>query len=190
MSFGYEQKDLVNYNTLLASLQDAAQRGVLLFAAASNSGARLPRAFPAREYNHVIACHATNFNGKRCDFSPEPFKSTKNFSTIGEAVKVAWLRSNDPGAFEYRSGTSYATPIMAGIAAFLLTYGRLRFPAEAECMKSLRIMELLLGRVAQRGPELALPGGYYWIQLSRQMDNLFGSEESYIDKEIIRIINS
>jgi hypothetical protein len=55
-----------------------------------------------------------------------------NFLTLGEAVESAWPRALSEMPWTKRkSGTSFATPIAAGIAAFLLMYAWQALPEEA-----------------------------------------------------------
>jgi hypothetical protein len=86
----------------------------MIFAAASNDGGNDSLAFPARE-DQVICIGSTDGEGNKSNFTPAPHVYNK-FSTIGEAVKSSW-----PGGENQRkSGTSYATPIAAGIAALVM----------------------------------------------------------------------
>ncbi|PGG96608.1 hypothetical protein AJ80_09809 [Polytolypa hystricis UAMH7299] len=126
MSFGWPTQDVPGYETLKASIRDAYSK-TLLFAAASNEGANRRRAFPARQ-REVICIHATDANGQPSRFNPSNLQDDNNFATMGEAIESAWpkllcLESND-AYIAYRTGTSFATPIAAGIAAFLIQYGK------------------------------------------------------------------
>jgi hypothetical protein len=100
--------------------------GKLIFAAASNSGGNGDRACPACEFG-VFAIHATDENGDgvrrmnppRC---PEP---NDNFSTLGSKIDSFWN-----GHDVHISGTSFATPIAAAMAANALEYARCKLTKE------------------------------------------------------------
>jgi len=97
-----------------------------------NSGANLDRAYPAR-HDEVICIHSVDANGNRSKFSPTASTSDDNFATIGEAVESTWplgLCDGQGQNYLYKSGTSFATPIAVGIAAFLLEYSKLHLSPE------------------------------------------------------------
>ena len=117
MSFGFPTRTL-DLEPVRRAIVDAAAKDILIFAAASNGGGNDGLAFPARE-DQVICIGSTDGEGNKSDFTPGPHVC-KNFSTLGEAVKSSW-----PGGTNQRkSGTSYATPIAAGIAALVLDFMR------------------------------------------------------------------
>ncbi|TQN65315.1 Subtilisin DY, partial [Colletotrichum shisoi] len=89
MSFGFPDRDIEGYVELENALQNAYANNVVLFAAASNSGGKLGRSFPARE-PEVIAVHATDANGNRSHFSQTATDYDINLATVGEAVESAW----------------------------------------------------------------------------------------------------
>lgn len=202
MSFGFPTRMIDGYDELEHAIKHAYYRDVLLFAAASNSGGQLGRAFPAREAN-VICVHSTDARGNRSPFSPTAVPQDVNLATVGEAVSSAWpmhLCSGDghaagdegeDGIFSaVKSGTSYATPVMAGIAAFLLLYARLRLPASASLLKIRSRMIMLLQRIAQKGQGGGLRDGYYFVDVSLYADSLFGKDKALIDQTIKDILNS
>jgi subtilisin family serine protease len=174
MSFGFPDRNIDNYSSLEKSIEKAHTSHRLLFAAASNSGANLERAYPARQ-EEVICVHSTNSNGNRSDFSPTAMHG-HNFATIGEAVGSAWPPSlTEEGAGDvYKSGTSFATPIAASIGAFLLQFARLHFTAEkAQELKKSSRMKAVLEAIAKKN----LRDGYEYIELSLYGDNFFGKED-------------
>lgn len=140
----------------------------------------------------MICVHSTDTLGTPSGFSPTPERDNLNFATVGESIESAWPMQlcNDTTTpqryFKSRSGTSYATPIMAGIAAFLLQYARLHLPEkDAFKLKKKEKMEGLLKRCANRGPNYAPRGGYYYVELSLYDHNLFGRELDRINEEIL-----
>lgn len=194
MSFGWPSSDFDGYDVLESAIHRAYGKKVLLFAAASNSGGRLGRAYPASS-SQVICVHSTDTLGNASAFSPTAQPFTLNFATVGESVESAWpiLLCNDKSTpqnyVKSRSGTSYATPIMAGIAAFLLQYARLHIPAEeALKFKSKENMEALLKRCAERGPNYAIRDEYFYIELSLNRHNLFGGKLDDINYEISKCL--
>ncbi|KAH7025646.1 uncharacterized protein B0I36DRAFT_293233 [Microdochium trichocladiopsis] len=192
MSFGFPSRDIEGYSELERALKQAAYEDVLVFAAASNSGGRLGRAFPARERN-VICVHSTDNLG-----NPSPFSPTAqgiSLATVGEAVKAAWPSHLCPAdAVEdttHKSGTSFATPIMVGIAATLMLYARLNLSSvQAAALKQQQQMENLLCRVATKTPGAPLRGGYHFVDMSLYGDSLFGKEKAYIDATIEDVLRS
>lgn len=129
MSFGFRKEVLVGNKRVIsdAILEAVQKRGydILFFAAAANDGANEREMFPA-SHEFVFSIRGTNSGGYFQDFNPPPdFDGPTVFGTLGQDVPSAWL-SNYPDEV-YKSGTSVATPIAAGIAATILGYARFRF---------------------------------------------------------------
>ncbi|KAL7928237.1 peptidase S8/S53 domain-containing protein [Trichoderma chlorosporum] len=194
LSFGWPSTDFEGYDELEDAIDRAYGKKVLIFAAASNSGGRLGRAYPASS-SQVICVHSTNTLGTPSDFSPTAEPDNLNFATVGESVESAWPMllchdlTNPQRYVKSRSGTSYATPIMAGIAAFLLQYARLHLPEKASsALKRKEKMEALLKRCAERGPNYAPRGKYYYVELSLNQHNMFGRELDRINIEFLETL--
>lgn len=137
MSFGYKE--------VIPKIQDAiahaCSQRVIMLAAAANYGGNHKIAYPANQTESVICIHSTDGNGTPSSFTPPASDSDMNFAVLGEAVQSAWPKALPPirripplppyGKTTLRkAGTSFATPIAAGIAATLLHYAKTKFPAD------------------------------------------------------------
>lgn len=194
MSFGYPTSKIDGYKELESALLYAHSNNVLMFAAASNSGGNQDRAYPARD-PHVICIHSTDSDGNRSSFSPTALLHDINLATIGEAVQSAWpVNLCDPDAnpdcVQCKSGTSYATPIAAGIAAFLLQYARLHLPDQAGLLKRQYKMKEILLRIAEKTLNSTSRDDYHYITLSLYSDNLFGKDKEYIDVTLRELLKN
>ncbi|KAK8116357.1 hypothetical protein PG984_012859 [Apiospora sp. TS-2023a] len=97
----------------------AFKDNITIFAAASNSGGNKPRAYPSNRERGVICVHASDGLGNDGRISPTPLPDTDNFSTLGISVSSKWK-----GDDVLKSGTSFATPIAAALAADMLEFAR------------------------------------------------------------------
>lgn len=95
-----------------SAVQYAWSKGVVIVAAAGNDGGT-SRNYPAG-YDNVISVAATTNSGSKA-----------GFSTYGSWVKVAApgvsILSSVPGGYGYMSGTSMASPVVAGLAVLCLS---------------------------------------------------------------------
>ncbi|KAG5925766.1 hypothetical protein E4U42_003954 [Claviceps africana] len=192
LSFGFPDCTIDGYKELESAIQYAYSHDVLMFAAASNSGGTQRIAFPARDQN-VICIYATDTQGNRCDFSPSAEKHNINLATVGYGVESAWPVSQcdvgkNPSCLTVRNGTSFAAPIAAGIAAFLLLYVRLHLPQQAARSTKQQKMKRLLRELAKKDGDEITRDGYHFIDLSLCSDSLFGKEKHYIDATLESIL--
>jgi len=183
MSIGFPQK-VPGYEELERAIERAQVARVLIFAAASNGGGNNDRAYPARE-RHVFCIHSTDAKGTRSRFSPTAEDYVYNFASIGEAVESFWpthLCADGEQAVRTKSGTSYATPIAASIAAFLLLYARVHLdPEQATRLKRYTAMENLLHELSKGSRAKKDRDDYQNLFLSRHPDTLFGKDVEEIN---------
>jgi hypothetical protein len=123
MSFGLKQE----HKEMQEAILKAYAKNILIFAAASNGGGNREVKYPART-EQAICVYATD--GKGNSFSGNPNRmpnSSYHFATLGVEVKSVWPKHLQKGAAPERrvTGTSFATPIAAGIAACVLEFALL-----------------------------------------------------------------
>jgi hypothetical protein len=122
-----EQQALDNFRKLTDSIEAAIMKAspCIMFAAASNDGKNGKRAFPA-SCGSCICIHASDGNGNDCGINPPPDDMGPNFMTLGAGLELAKREWCDSGRRVprftpiYKSGTSFSTPVAAGIAAVTL----------------------------------------------------------------------
>ncbi|KAK5087249.1 hypothetical protein LTR24_006889 [Lithohypha guttulata] len=123
ISFGFPNADQ-SLEPIRRAILDAHAADVLIFAATGNRGKRHPMAFPAC-LDEVISVSSTDGNNKMSDFLPF-LGPGKRLCAIGEAIEAAWITTTETekdrphGTMTRRAGTSYATPVAAGVAAMVL----------------------------------------------------------------------
>ncbi|KAJ5494665.1 Peptidase S8/S53 subtilisin/kexin/sedolisin [Penicillium fimorum] len=190
MSFGFPSREIEGYDELESAIQRAYAANVLLFAAASNSGANSDRAFPARDEN-VICIHSTDANGNRSSFSPTALADTLNLATVGEDVESSWPKHlcEDSSGIKHRSGTSYATPIAVAIAAFLLQYAQIYIPDKAFMLKRQSKMKAMLRIISKNSLDSRTRDDYHFVALNGSPDNLFGKGREHINNVLRDIIS-
>lgn len=125
MSFGFDKEKA----SVQAAILNAFSKNILMFAAASNSGGNRDVKYPARK-DEVICVYATDGSGNPFKGNPTTMISSSfHFATLGEGVKSTWprkLQDPPPGPDEpserRQTGTSFATPIVAAIAACIIEF--------------------------------------------------------------------
>jgi subtilisin family serine protease len=120
MSFGL----LKDQTDMRKAVLEAHAKSILMFAAASNKGGNFNVTYPAK-YGEAICIFSTDGLGSDSIYNPTQMGgSGYHLATLGEGVKSAWPIDLQEGSnFERRmSGTSFATPIAAGVAACVLEF--------------------------------------------------------------------
>jgi len=127
MSFGWMHVDVGDMAELLS---EAERKHILLFAATSNYGLRDPigMSYPAISDN-VIGIDCANGAGVSSKDLNPPSNSTNNakwwrFSAPGERVESAYPTKKTESGLMRLDGTSFASPIAAGVAAMVLEFAR------------------------------------------------------------------
>lgn len=126
MSFGLD----INHTVMQQEIKKACSKDIIIFAAASNKGHNHPVPYPARRSNEVLCIYATDGIGNPYDGNPTQLDSSAyHFATLGVGVKSSWPQSKDQPSDRSeerrKTGTSFATPIAAGIAAYVLEFARM-----------------------------------------------------------------
>ena len=148
------------------AIKHARDHRILLFATASNGGNTTASnvAFPASHEQVVCVRAMSSASTQLADFNPTiPPGTLGRLATLGVAVPSAWPGSKTPQA---KSGTSMATPILAGIAALVLQFIRqlikdppkLEDHAEYNVDVWRKIEELICGQTEQMIRMLELMG--------------------------------
>jgi hypothetical protein len=103
---------------LESAIIDAASADILMFCSASDSGAKHTSTYPSRASTNI-------FNIGGADATGTPMKSIGNvmqmhFLFPGNKVESEYLEDVKPKETEYRTGSSVATALAAGLAALIL----------------------------------------------------------------------
>jgi subtilisin family serine protease len=108
------------------ALKRALEKNILIFASASNNGAKFPITFPAA-MDGVFCIGSADGLGWESSFNPV-FWRVKKYSAVGEGIVGPYRtmvdRMTDVNRTALVDGTSTATPVAAGIACLLLEYMR------------------------------------------------------------------
>jgi subtilisin family serine protease len=98
-------------STLQSAVDSAWNKGALIFASAMNNNTSTPY-YPAA-CNHVVAVSATTSTDTKASFSS--FGTWVDISAPGASIYT----TKDGGGYGYWNGTSFASPLTAGLAALI-----------------------------------------------------------------------
>jgi len=139
MSFGWKDWN----EAVQRALREAQNAGILLFASSSNSGAHEGMEYPARD-DAVIAADAADAFGNSAPFnSSHNTYEKKRYITPGIGLQSVTA--------EKIEGTSYASPILAGVAALFLEFAKQEPLVRTEVLKFMKKkegMQVLLNMIA------------------------------------------
>lgn len=122
------------YNTEQLMFNYAYRQGIICIAAAGNSNTDAP-AYPAN-YEYVISVGATDENDLKATFSNYGART----DIMAPGVDIWSSTANSTSSYDYMSGTSMATPLVASLAALMLSKDSLLSPEQVEgCIKSTAI---------------------------------------------------
>jgi subtilisin family serine protease len=123
ISFGFPQRKSV-IDDAITRATGVPGKPILVFAAASNDGANPTRstAWPASRTG-VFSINAATAYGRHAAYTAN-VQDGINFIVVGDNIKSAWplkLAADEEG-MRRMSGTSFATPAAAGVAALALEF--------------------------------------------------------------------
>ncbi|KAI0966704.1 peptidase S8/S53 domain-containing protein [Xylaria arbuscula] len=119
LSLGFKSEIPVIKAALEEAINPESNPGRIVIAAAGNWGYNHPRAFPASQQG-VLCVHAVNGIGVDGQFNVK-VDANNRIATLGVDIVSEWQ-----GKEVWVSGTSFATPIVAAIAANILEFARQR----------------------------------------------------------------
>jgi len=110
-------------------IDEGNRQGIVFVAAAGNEGEDVEQ-FPA-SYNHVISVAATDANDRKADFSN--YHSTVDISAPGVNIRTTFANV-DRNAYTRTNGTSFASPIVAGVVGLMRSVNPCATPEEIEAI--------------------------------------------------------
>lgn len=133
LSFGFDS--VQSSDSMGDEIRQCLHDGIMVFASASNDGGEGSRTYPAK-YPEVICAHTATWRGNKSELNPGR-EEDRNFSFVGEHVRPIWPAKapKDETKIDYKSGTSYATPVAVSVAAFMIGYIRKKMPDFAWVIK-------------------------------------------------------
>ncbi|KAI9686748.1 MAG: hypothetical protein M1822_002807 [Bathelium mastoideum] len=181
MSLGLDEVDATIEEALnLALKPDKANNRAekIIFAAAANGGPSRARAWPACKPGIICINASDGHGGDINQLSPAASAEDYNFVTLGLSIASRWQRKE-----VLKSGTSFATPMAAAIAANLLEYIRVNMRierADKDWLYSSKGMRRLLKRFSVQ------IGGYRFLTPWKAPEGRRLSHE-YLKSQIKRV---
>lgn len=167
MSFGFWTEEAAISQAIVDSIAGKKEK-IIFMAAASNSGGNSDVMWPAK-HDAVFDIRATDHKGVFKGFNPPADVGGEDvYGTLGVNVEGAWP-SADTG-YKVDSGTSFATPVAAGIASLILDAARFSLHVDGEDVQG-HEFEVLWKR---RGLRLVL----------RNMSMLTGHNARYLNPKV------
>ncbi|MEM6632829.1 MAG: S8 family serine peptidase [Bacteroidota bacterium] len=164
MSWGGSFRSNVNQ-----SLLDAAhRRGIILVAAAGNDNSE-DLQYPAA-YNNVIAVGSTNRNDVKAGSSS--FGGWVDIMAPGDRI-LSTVPSGEVGRYELNSGTSMASPVVAGLLGLMISVNPCLSPDEVE-----RILETTAVNIDDLNPNFVGKLGSGRIDAFAAVEAAFNAEGS------------
>ncbi|KAK1528645.1 extracellular alkaline serine protease [Colletotrichum costaricense] len=181
MAFGF----ITKVPDLEKAFREAIPKGILVFAAASNTGNSARITYPASWDSHVFCTFSTNGNIKNSHHLNPTGQDQNNFAILGEDLQL----SDDTKNSKIVSGTSYSTALACGLASLLLNFSKqVRDPESnreqiADVLKYKDNLTKVLCKISE------LDGHYKcivpWKLLPKNLQGLLPLEEgSGLDKSI------
>ena len=164
MSWGSTFSSPVNQSVIDA----AHRRGIILVAAAGNDNEETLQ-YPAA-YNHVIAVGSTTRNDSRSSFSN--FGGWVDIMAPGSGV-LTTNRTGSVGGYGAVDGTSFSSPIVAGLLGLMLSVNPCLSPEEAE-----RILETTAVNIDAQNPNFIGKLGSGRIDAAAAVEAAFNAEGS------------
>lgn len=151
MSLGFKSER----QSIRDALKTAKDNKILVFAAMNNSGNHEDARWPASDRSLAIGIHGSQPDGvEACSYAGMPVKGNPNLMVRGEWIDTHLSRSLTQPA----SGSSYATPIAASMAAMIMQFAKKRKVKNRKKLTEIDIMFRLLKSVSREAKN-----GFRWI---------------------------
>ena len=172
-------------HSIAEQINEARQKHILIFAAASNNGRFKPDygSYPAWEPT-VFCINASTGSGVKWDRNPLHSDDKVNLMFLGKDIAVLGSNNKPESAGDERlTGTSFATPIAAATAALVLDLVRWQasnYPKVERCLKTYEGMSAVFQAMSGKSTK----DGYYhvmpWNMLGKDKKpiSLVGDNES------------